>query len=155
LSHLRGYHRSWGLLVTLSLTALPALLVVVSERLTQYAPAPLLIGSAVYLVIENPVVRRGERLKFRVVNEGSRPVFMGLDYRVERMSEGGAWVTCTKLTPQFYPMVLVRLGPGESRAFEVRVEGVPPGEYRIVKPVSLQGGPKERILLEGRFRVVG
>ncbi len=105
------------------------------------------------LVLESSRVRLGGTLRFAVRNTGQHEVTLGLDYRVERLTRGG-WVLCRRLTPQVVAMVVERLPPGGERWFELRVEGVEPGAYRVLKPVTLlgPGGPR-RTVLEAVFTV--
>ncbi len=130
-----------------------------------FAIAALLLGylaltlymagqEGVILKTDKKVYANGEVVEVKLVNQGGGPIWFGSVYRVEYYN-GSAWVLSDELTPDFFTMELRILQPGQSIEWNIPLNDVAPGKYRVVKEVWLDDSGKERITLYATFEVRG
>ncbi len=97
------------------------------------------------LVASRTRVGPGETLPFTVVNLGPTPLFYGVDYELER-SSNGVWVNCN--VEEAWIALGLTLEPGAEREEAATIpEHATPGRYRITKTLGAIGTNLSRTLV--------
>lgn len=146
----RGVSRRVKAIASLAAIALVAAVILYGFRV----PGSGAYGSShgVLLVLDREVYARGDTVKVEIVNRRLSTIYMGLDYTVYR-HENGSWVPDETLTPDYWPLVLISIGPWGSYTIEVKLANATPGVYKIAKEVWLDDSGGNRVVVEAEFRV--